>query len=396
VVAVVIDATSRRRQQIKLNAIDRAGRELVNLAQAALTQRDAAERLRLLQERILHCSRDVLNYEHFVVLLLNPGTNRLEALICEGIEETRTRNELFASPENNGICGYVAATGRSYICHDVRKDTRYLSGLSNARSSLTVPLKLSDRVVGVMNIESDSVGAFSEEDRQFAEIFANHVALAMHILNLLIHERHTAQTHISGSVSAELSGPVNDIITEATGVMEEYIGHDELRKRIETIIDRACEMRTFIHGLADAPATGVLVTAADVKHKDPDFAGKRVLVADDEELMRQTIRDVLTPLGSQVDIVSDGSAAREMISRVRYDLVISDIKMPGATGYEVFAAAKDAHSDTGVILITAFGYDPHHSVIRARSEGLCAVLFKPFKVKKLLAECRAALAQHRK
>ena len=108
--------------------------------------------------------------------------------------------------------------------------------------------------------------------------------------------------------------------------------------------------------------------------------------------MRQTIRDVLTPLGSQVDLAGDGAAAKEMISRTRYDLVISDIKMPGASGYEVFAAAKEADSETQVILITGFGYDPNHSVVRATKHGLSAVLLKPFKVKKLLSECRSALS----
>jgi FixJ family two-component response regulator len=44
-----------------------------------------------------------------------------------------------------------------------------------------------------------------------------------------------------------------------------------------------------------------------------------------------------------------------------------------------------------VILITGFGYDPSHSIVRARKEGLAAVLMKPFKVKQLLDECRSAL-----
>jgi hypothetical protein len=44
-----------------------------------------------------------------------------------------------------------------------------------------------------------------------------------------------------------------------------------------------------------------------------------------------------------------------------------------------------------VILTTGFGYDPNHSIIRARREGLAAVLFKPFKVDQLLGELRTAL-----
>jgi DNA-binding NtrC family response regulator len=65
--------------------------------------------------------------------------------------------------------------------------------------------------------------------------------------------------------------------------------------------------------------------------------------------------------------------------------------MPGKDGYEVFAATKEANPETPVILTTGFGYDPNHAIIRARREGLSAVLFKPFKVDQLLGEIRMAL-----
>ena len=74
-----------------------------------------------------------------------------------------------------------------------------------------------------------------------------------------------------------------------------------------------------------------------------------------------------------------------------FDLVISDIRMPIKSGYEVLAAAKEANPNTPVIRTTGFGYDPNHSIIRARREGLAAVLFKPFKVDQLLNEIRNAL-----
>jgi DNA-binding NtrC family response regulator len=65
--------------------------------------------------------------------------------------------------------------------------------------------------------------------------------------------------------------------------------------------------------------------------------------------------------------------------------------MPMKNGYEVFAAARDANPNTAVILMTGFGYDPNHSIVRARKEGLSAVLFKPFKVDQLVEEIHAAL-----
>jgi CheY-like chemotaxis protein len=256
-----------------------------------------------------------------------------------------------------------------------------------------VPLRLRDQVVGVLNVESDRPAAFAEEDRQFAEIFGNHVAVALHILNLLAGERRSVETQVSGSIFAELAGPLSDIVTESSELMEDYIGMDDLRRRLHAIIDRASRARRTIQQFIDAPKTGVLPGAqAPPAEADAVLAGRKVLVADDEELMRQTVRDVLTCHGCVVDEASDGTEAMACIERTCYDLVVTDIKMPGPSGYQVFAAAKAACPTTQVILMTAFGYDPTHSIVRARKEGLSAVLLKPFKVNRLLDECRAALA----
>jgi DNA-binding NtrC family response regulator len=134
---------------------------------------------------------------------------------------------------------------------------------------------------------------------------------------------------------------------------------------------------------------GVRSTRRQVK--DAVLDGKRILVADDEDMLRDTVRDVLTGYGCRVSTATDGAYAIELIAEQAFDLVLSDIKMPRNSGYEVFAAAKEANAKTPVILTTGFGYDPNHSIVRARREGLAAVLFKPFKVDQLLDEIRTAL-----
>ncbi|MFP4356460.1 MAG: response regulator [Phycisphaerae bacterium] len=395
IAAVVVNATNQRRQQLKLNAIDRAGRELVRLDYDLLKNRDVRQRLAIIEERIIRCSRDVLDYEHFAVLLLNERSNRLEVVTSVGLDQSTESYELFASTQDNGICGYVASTGGSYICPDTRRDPKYLAGLTGARSSLTVPLRLHDKVIGVLNAESRQLKAFSEEDRQFAEMFANHVALALHVLNLLVYERYSTHNQLSGSICAEMAGPLNDLITAAGEIMDDYIGHDDLRKRLGVMIDTATDARQKIQALSRASETGVIDAPKAGVKQDPVLTGKKFLVVDDEELIRQTIHDVLEPYGCDVQLARNGAEAIEKLKTQRYDLVISDIKMPGATGYDVFAAAKEIDESIEVILITGFGYDPSHSIVRARKEGLAAVLMKPFKVKQLLEECRSALQRGR-
>ena len=390
--AVVVNTTRQRQQQRKLNAIDQAGRELVRLDHESISQKDASQRLSLLEERIFRFSRDVLNYKHWALFVLDERTNRLDRLVAEGLDEAADKYEIFASAEGNGITGYVAATGRSYICTDTREDPRYLRSLPNPGSSLTVPLRMHDRVIGVLHVESDRPNLFGEEDRQFAEIFANYVAMALHVLNLLVMERYTTHSQLTGTMASQLAGPVSDVITEASELMEDYVGHDDLRQRLSHIVDEASRVRNALKQWEKSPVTGVLPSMGEGAQIDPKLAGKKVLVADDEETIREIVKDILTSHGCDVGVAADGDIAKAMIERTHYDLVISDIKMPGANGYEVFAAAKAAYDDTEVILITAFGYDPSHSIVKANREGLSAVLMKPFKVGDLLRQVRQALS----
>jgi two-component system, sensor histidine kinase SagS len=171
VVAVVWDATSGRRLQRKIDAIDASGREMARLESDSVAKLAPDQRLRLLQDKIIRYSRDLMHFDHFAIRILDKRTNKLEVVISEGFPSEALDIDLYAQAEGNGISGYVAATGRSYICHDTEKDPRYVPGLAHCKSSLTVPLRLYDTVIGVYNIESEDVGAFNEDDRQFAEIF---------------------------------------------------------------------------------------------------------------------------------------------------------------------------------------------------------------------------------
>jgi two-component system, sensor histidine kinase SagS len=388
--AVVWDVTQSRRLQKKIDAIDLAGRELVRLDAAKIMNMNIEDRLAFLEEKIVRYMRELLEYDNFAVLLLDRQSNRLEMVIQHGMSEKSKDSDIFASPENNGISGYVAATGRSYICHDTSKDPRYLTGLEHARSSLTVPLRLHDAVIGVLNIESEQPAAFDEDDRQFTEILARYVAIAVNFLELLVTEQNVSRGRVANDFSAEIAGPLNDIITEASTLMEEYIGHDDLRHRLATICDRVAEIRVTVKEMG-AMRT-VLLGSHDVPARtDPLLEGKWVLVADDQDGIRETISKLLSKCGCEVHSAADGDEAIGRLQERKYDLLLADIKMPKKSGYEVFAAAKTAHPDIAVILMTGFGYDPNHSIVRARREGLNAVLFKPFKVDQLLGEVRQAL-----
>ncbi len=390
-VASLTDVTRARRLQKKMDAIDNAGRELVRVDTEQLGKMHTAQRLDLLEQKIIRYTRELLDFDNFVIRLLSKETNRLELVLYAGLPAEAQQVDIFASPEGSGISGYVAATGRSYICPDITQDSRYLLGIDNARSSLTVPLRLHDQVIGIFNIESDRLAAFSEEDRQFAEIFGRYIAIALHILDLLVVERHTTTGRLADDVSAEIAGPLSDILVDSTMLMEDYIGHDDLRHRLQAIADNVARIRECIKHVAK-PVGGLLGCKTVEPAADPLLEGRTVLVVDDEESIRTTVRDVLAKHGSEVDIAREGNEALAMVRQRAYDLVITDIRMPGLNGYEIFRAIKETHPDCPVMFMTGFGYDPNHTIIRAQPEGLAAVLYKPFKVDELLTEVRSALS----
>jgi CheY-like chemotaxis protein/PAS domain-containing protein len=391
VVAVVWDATGTRRLQQKIDAIDKAGRELVRLEADAMGKMNVAERLKLLEEKIISFTRDLMHFDHFAIRLLDRKNKKLELVISAGLPPDALNIDLFAEAEGNGISGYVASTGRSYICPDVDRDPRYVVGLDNAKSSLTVPLRLHDKVIGIFNIESAQRAAFNEDDRQFAEIFGRYVAIALNILNLLIGERVITSHKIADDVNAELAGPLNDIALDAASLMDDYIGHDDLRQKLQQIVDNVGTMRKTLRQAAEGPNTSIL-GANDVKVcADPILADAHILVADDEPNIRSTINDVLRKYQVRVTLATTGEEAIEHLAHETFDLILSDIKMPDKTGYDVFAAARKMSHMMPVILMTGFGYDPNHCIVRASQEGLQAVLFKPFRVDQLLSEIRKAL-----
>ena len=255
VVVVVWDATSGRRLQQKIDAIDSAGSELVRIEGEAVADLSPDQRLRLLRDKIIRYSKDLMHFDHFAVRLLDKRTNKLDLVIAEGLPTEALEIDLYAQPEGNGISGYVASTGRSYICHDIEKDPRYVLGIEHAHSSLTVPLRLHDQVVGVYNVESNQVGSFNEDDRQFAEIFGRYVGLALNILDLLVVERRTTTGRMANSVVQEMAQPLNDIVTEAQMLIEEYIGDDTMRNRLNKIVDHVGMLRHTLKDVAAGPNT---------------------------------------------------------------------------------------------------------------------------------------------
>ena len=394
---VVRDVTVARRIQQKMAAVERAGSELTRFDAEELRQLNAYQRVEWLERKIKRSMSELLHHDHFAVFLLDRDRKRLKLVMSAGLPAEIEDLDLYADTEGSGISGFVAATGQSYICHDATLDEKYLPGLSGARSSLTVPLRVHDKVIGILDIESREPGQFDEQDRQFVEIFARHIAMALHTLDMLVAERCSTNQAVSGRFEGELAEPLQDIARQIEWLDRAESGADPetarhiglIRADLEAIKDR-------MHELAEGPQTLLGVDRALAEGRvDPVMEGRRVLIADDAPKIRKVIGEILRHKGCEVSVFPSGQGAIDELTGAAhdaFDLVISDIQMPDRNGYEVFSAARQHCPGVPVILMTGFGYDPHHSIVRASQEGLAGVLFKPFEIEALLKLVRDALA----
>ncbi|MEM7809809.1 MAG: GAF domain-containing protein, partial [Planctomycetota bacterium] len=280
-VAVIFDASEHRRLQRKIDAIDKAGAELVRIESQAVDAMTPAERLKVVEERVIRATRDLMSFDHFCIRLVDPNGSKLEPVLSDGLPPEALDVELVADDEANGISGYVARTGRSYICHDVGRDSRYIPGLDGAQSSLTVPLTLDDTIVGVLNVESRSLGAFDEDDRQFAEIFGRYVAIAMSILRLLVSERAATNKKVADNVAGEVAGPLNDIALDAQSLLDDFVGEEKLHDRLRAILQNVEQIREGMRDASKGPNV-LLGTRSREVSIEPEvhdaISGARVLV----------------------------------------------------------------------------------------------------------------------
>jgi two-component system response regulator AtoC len=103
---------------------------------------------------------------------------------------------------------------------------------------------------------------------------------------------------------------------------------------------------------------------------------EKVLVVDDEPLMRKFIGETLKRLGKEIFLAEDGEMALQFLETESFDLVISDIKMPKKSGLDVLKAVKSMHPNCLVLLMTAHG--TIESAVEAMKLGAFNYLIKPF------------------
>jgi len=104
----------------------------------------------------------------------------------------------------------------------------------------------------------------------------------------------------------------------------------------------------------------------------------KILIVDDEPLMQDFLLEALSRRKYQVDLADNGTTALHKIKAGKYDLIITDIRMPDVSGMEILKTAKGISPDMGVIMITAYG--TIKNAVEAMKQGAYDYITKPFSV----------------
>jgi response regulator RpfG family c-di-GMP phosphodiesterase len=119
----------------------------------------------------------------------------------------------------------------------------------------------------------------------------------------------------------------------------------------------------------------------------------RVLIVDDEKFIRDILADFLGMEGYIVRTAEDGAAALNELQHARYDMIISDLKMPRMGGIELLAAIGDAAPNALTVIMTGFG--TVETAIDAMKRGAYDYILKPFKVEEVIHVVQRGLEKQR-
>ena len=374
-IAMIRNITPEVIQQQKFDALHQAGRELAGLDPELLAEMNIPSRVELLKINLRRVIHDLLQYDTIEVRLLDRKTGELKPLLEDGMLPEAAGRVLYARPTDNGVTGFVAYTGCSYLCADAEQDSHYIAGAIGTRSSLTVPLKYHDEVIGTLNVESPRVNGFGPDDLQFTELFSKEIAAALRTLDLLSAQQVCTAEQSIEAVNKEIALPLDEVLAGASVLLEKYQATDpEAAARLRRILDAARKVKDSVCHVGRDLSAVTLLSANDFP-----LRGRRVLVLESDERMRRSAHLMLTRLGAIVETAATGEDGVAMAADAEYDAILQEVKPPDMGGYECFRRLRTARPTAAVSLTTGFGYDSGHAIVKARTDGMKDVLFKPFR-----------------
>ncbi len=226
------------------DALRNRNRELGRLYQAsnALLPSANPDLSRLAQAIVSTVQRE-FHKANCSLVLVQPGEDRLNRVAVSGPYAAEVRN-MQLSLSGPGIVPEVIRTGRLLSVPDVFNQPRYQAGWAKARSELAIPLTIGDQVIGAIDVQSEELADFNQEDERLLTYFASRAALALQSARLFEETRRWA-VELEQRVAdrTEALKEANEQLRQALQVRDEFLASmsHELRTPLNAILLR-CEL----------------------------------------------------------------------------------------------------------------------------------------------------------
>lgn len=158
--------SSLRRKNIESQSLYEIGKLLSS-------KLELGEMLELIAEQVMILASATLT----TIYLVDPTDGSIKEVVSIGTPPEK--KERLTLKIGEGITGWVAKTGKSLLINDVTKDSHYIPLLPDTKSELAVPIISRDKVIGVFNVESNRLNAYTKDDLALLEMFANQAAVSL-------------------------------------------------------------------------------------------------------------------------------------------------------------------------------------------------------------------------
>jgi len=135
-------------------------------------------------QQVLDSLKKVVGCTAGGVFLLNEEKGEVSTIYSTGYDPGH--DKYLQLKIGQGLVGWVARTGEAVIVPDVEQDDRYISALSKTKSEIVTPINIDGRLLGVLNLESDRLGAYDKKSLELITAFASHAAIS--IERAMLHE----------------------------------------------------------------------------------------------------------------------------------------------------------------------------------------------------------------
>jgi sigma-B regulation protein RsbU (phosphoserine phosphatase) len=283
-------------------------------------------------------------FQAFAVYLLDPKRQELAIAYSVGYPDEVART--LRVQVGQGLVGAAVLAGEPLLVNDVHADPRYVEAVPGSNAELVVPLRRKGRVIGALNLLSDCVDQFTENDEAVLRQFAAHVAVAIENAQLFEHEReYTSTLETLAAVAGEFGAILN---------------LDQLLTRIAKLTRRVIDYRTF----------GILLVNEDTQELEMKVA---VRYGDNVTLPRIKLGSGLighAALHKEVVLVPDVSADPryiKVVDEARSELVIPLLLKDRCIGvFDLESPELDAFNKSHVEILTLLASQAAVAIENAR------------------------------